>query len=245
MTGPVRLFCLPYAGGSAARIYRDWGRQLPAWIKVMPVELPGRGDRIAQPPIPSAAVLTADALRQVLPHTGEPFALFGHSLGAALVFEMARKLEQGHGRPPVHLFVSGFDPPDLPREPDADYLLPEPQFRERLAELSGTDREVLANEDLMDLLSPVLRADFTAIGQWRYTEGPPLSCPITVFSGLSDPEVTVPSLAGWGRQTTGSCQVRLLPGNHFVINDAPGLLLPFIASQLESTGRATVQERSR
>jgi medium-chain acyl-[acyl-carrier-protein] hydrolase len=241
----LRLFCLPYAGGSAAAIYGRWSRQLDARTEVIPVELAGRGARIAETPVPSAAVMVNDALRAVLPCSQEPFALFGHSLGAVLAFEMARRLEHEYGRPPAHLFVSGFGAPDEPATPDLAYLLPEHEFRDRLRDLSGTPREVLDNDDLMELVLPVLRADFAAIAQWRFSPGPPLSCPVTVFGGLADPEVEVATLAGWQRQTTASCEVRLLPGQHFYINESPDLLLPTVTSRLHSTWPAASHERSR
>jgi len=241
----MRLFCLPYAGGSAVAIYGRWARQLPAGTEVIPVELPGRGSRIGETPVPSAAAMITDALRTVLPYRDEPFALFGHSLGAVLVFEMARRLEHEYGRPPVHLFVSGFGAPDEPVTPDLAYLLPDREFRDRLHALAGTPREVLDNDDLMELVLPTLRADFAAIAQWRYRPGPPLSCPVTAFGGLADPEVAVASLAGWERQSTASCEVRLLPGTHFYINESPDLLLPAIASRLHDTWPVASHERSR
>jgi surfactin synthase thioesterase subunit len=245
MSSPFRLFCLPFAGGSAIRIYSGWKRQLPPGIEVIPLELPGRGTRISETPVPRADALTADALRQVLPWCEEPFALFGHSLGAALAFEMARVLDHQHGRPPAHLLVSGFQAPDAPVPADQAYLLPDPQFRARLRELDGTPREVLDNDDLMDVLLPVLRADFAAIGQWRYRDAPPLSMPITVFGGAADPEVPVPTLDGWRRQTTSSCQVHVLPGNHFFLTEAPGLLLPLVTDRLQRTLPVADHERSR
>lgn len=234
MTAPVRLFCLPFAGGSAVRIYGGWKRRLPASIEVVPLELPGRGTRIGEMPLPRADALVADALRQVLPRSHEPFALFGHSLGAALAFGMARALEHEHGRPPVHLMVSGFQAPDLPAPDDPAYLLPDDQFKARLRDLDGTPPEILDNDDLMELLLPVLRADFAAIGQWRYQESKPLSVPITVFGGESDPEAPPHTLGGWSRQTTSACQVHVLPGNHFFVTDAAEKLLPLVAGCIES-----------
>ena len=245
MSSTMRLFCLPFAGGSAIRIYSSWKRQLPGDIEVVPLELPGRGTRIGETPVPRADALVADALRQVLPWSDEPFALFGHSLGAALAFEMARVLEHQHGRPPVHLLVSGFQAPDTPIPEDQAYLLPDPQFRARLRELDGTPREVLDNDDLMDVLLPVLRADFAAVGQWRYRDAPPLSVPITVFGGAADPEVPVPSLAGWSRQPSSSCQVHVLPGNHFFLTDAPDLLLPLVTDRLHARLPVADHDRSR
>jgi medium-chain acyl-[acyl-carrier-protein] hydrolase len=245
MTGRIRLFCLPYAGGSAQRIYGTWSQRLPDWIDVVPVELPGRGGRIAERPVPLAEALVGDVLRQLLPVTTEPYALFGHSLGAMLAFEAARRLEHDHGRAPAHLMVSGFRAPDEPHQPDQDYRLPDGPFRQRLRELSGTPREVLEHEELMDLLVPVLRADFAAVGRWRYQPSAPLSCPLTVFGGRADAEAPPDTLPGWRRQTSADCQVRLLPGHHFFVNDATNELLPVLADRLTQTWLVAGFERSR
>jgi surfactin synthase thioesterase subunit len=162
-----------------------------------------------------------------------------------LAFEAARRLEHDHDRPPVHLMVSGFQAPDVPREPDLDHLLPDAEFRQRLRELHGTPREVLDHDELMDLLVPVLRADFAAVDGWRYRPVAPLSCPITVFGGLSDPEAPVDTLDGWRRQTTADCQVRLLPGHHFFIHEAADTLLPIVADRLERDRLVAGPGRSR
>ena len=238
MTGPVlRLFCLPYAGGSAAGVYRDWRRALPAGIDVVPVELPGRGTRLGELPYTRVESLLTDVLRAVLPRLDLPFALFGHSLGAILAFEAARRLEHAHDARPERLLVSGYEAPDLDRAPERDHLLPDEQFRERIRRLGGTPPEVLADTGLMDLLLPVLRADLAAAAGYAFRPGAPLSCPVTVFGGLDDPEARPSRLEGWRRQTTGPCAIRLLPGDHFFLHSAADALLPRVAADLAGAGR--------
>ncbi|MGW0811124.1 thioesterase II family protein [Nonomuraea sp. NPDC002799] len=233
----MRLFCLPYAAGSAERVYEGWQPALPAGIEVIPLELPGRGRRFRDRLLPHADALVADALPRVLPFGGEPFALFGHSLGAILAFELARVLEHEHGHVAERLLVSGHDAPDAPRVPNLDYLLPDRRFKARLRELDGTPPVVLENDEVMEVLLPLLRADFSAVGQWEYVPGPPLSCPITVFSGADDPEVDPATLAGWERQSTAGCRVHLLPGGHFFLNEIPDRLLPLVAGGLLGASR--------
>ncbi|MGA5040436.1 thioesterase II family protein [Streptomyces capoamus] len=237
-SGRTRLYCLPYAGGSAPRIYSHWKRRLPAGIEVVPLELPARGTRMRERPLPRVEALVADALRQVLPWPGESFALFGHSLGGILAFELARALEHRHGRPPCRLLVSGARAPDLPRTPSLDFLLPDRQFRDRISALNGTPPQVLEDDELMELFLPVLRADFAAAAQWRYREGRPLSCPITVFGGRADADVPPASLTGWSRQTVADCEVHLLPGGHFFLDEVPGTLVPLVADRLLPVGSA-------
>lgn len=244
---PLRLFCLPYAGGSAARVYHDWQPALPGHVELWPLELPGRGARMAESPCSTVDGLVDDLERTVLPAADGPYALFGHSLGGLLAFELARRMEHAHHRPPQHLIVSGFEAPDLPTEPDLDHLLPDDAFRERLRELSGTPREVLDNDDLMDLLIPVLRADFTASSTYRL--GSPwlrLSCPLTVFGGLDDPEAPPHTLRAWQHRSTGPFRLRLLPGNHFFLHTERTLLIEALTDALGTTGEAdAVRRRER
>ena len=122
------LFCLPYAGGSAMRIYGAWRSALRGQVDVVPVELPGRGARITEPLRTEVTALAEDALGAVLPRLDRPYALFGHSLGALVAFELARRLQHLYRRPAAHLFVSGHGAPQLERVPDDDYKLPLPLF---------------------------------------------------------------------------------------------------------------------
>lgn len=234
MSTRIRLYCLPYAGGSAQRIYDGWQHRLPRHLEVVPLELPARGTRTGERPVTRMGGLVSDVLRQVLPAAGEPYALFGHSLGGTLAFEVARELEQEHGRVPVKLLVSGTRAADADGEPDVDFLLPDDAFLERIRQFGGTPPEVLADDGLMELLLPVIRADFAAAAQWRYRPGPPLSCPITVFGGTRDEQVAADGLAGWGKHTAANCRVHLLPGGHFYVDEMSERLVALVAEELPS-----------
>ncbi|GAA2710487.1 thioesterase II family protein [Micromonospora olivasterospora] len=228
------LFCLPYAGGSAMRIYGRWHRELPDSIEVVPVEYAGRGARIADTPLTSVDAITADIIGVLLGRIDRPYAIFGHSLGALVAFELARRLEHLHGRPATHLFVSGQRAPQLPHPmAQYDYQLPEPEFKERLRELAGTPEEVLANEELLNLVTPVLRADFEAADTYQYRPGPRMSCPLTVYGGADDPEAPPDTLPDWSALTSGPCDVRVLPGQHFFLNDEQATVLKGIVADLE------------
>lgn len=241
----LRLFCLPYAGGSAVRIYQDWEQSLPGFVEVVCVELPGRGARFGELPYTHPEPLINELLRAILPRLDLPFAIFGHSLGGMLGFEIARRLEHDHASPPRWLFVSAFEAPDLPREPDLDHLLPDAAFRARIRELNGTPQEVLEDEGLMQLLYPVLRADFAVADAYSWRPGPPLGCPLTVFGGVDDAEVPPSTLEGWRRQTTGPFALRLLPGDHFFLHTAHDLLLDRLAADLSASRRAPAARASR
>ncbi|SCL14695.1 Surfactin synthase thioesterase subunit [Micromonospora nigra] len=232
------LFCLPYAGGSAMRIYGRWQRQLPEHVEVVPVEIPGRGSRIAEAPLTSVDAIALEVVGTLLDRIDRPYALFGHSLGALVAFELARRLEHLHGRPATHLMVSGHRAPQLP-PPVAgqyDYTLPDSEFKERLRELAGTPEEVLANEELLELVVPILRADFEAADTYQWRPGPRLSCPVTVYGGADDPEAPLDLLPPWSTLTTGPGDVRVLPGGHFFLNDRVADVLKGIAGDLEPAG---------
>ncbi|MFR9674845.1 thioesterase II family protein [Streptomyces sp. TR06-5] len=243
---PLRLFCLPYAGGSAARIYHDWARLLPEHVELWPLELPGRGSRMVETPCSTVDALVDDLVHTALGAIDGPYALFGHSLGGLLAFELARRLEHAHRRPAAHLLVSAFEAPDLPTEPDRDHLLPDDEFRLRLHELAGTPKEVIDNDDLMELLIPVLRADFTAVNTYRL--GSPwlrLNCPLTVFGGLDDPEAPPHTLRAWQHRSTGPFRLRLLPGDHFFLHTEQSLLIDAVLDALDTAEADAGERRER
>jgi surfactin synthase thioesterase subunit len=227
----LRLFCLPYAGGSAA-IFRNWGDFLPPQVLVVPVELPGRGGRLNEPPfvrLPALIDALAEAMRPALQ---SPFALFGHSMGAVIAFELARRLRRQHHAEPQKLFVAGRRAPQLPRTEPITYNLPEDEFIQELHRLAGTPREVLAHGELMQLFIPLLRADFEFIETYEYIPDEPLSCPITVLGGLQDEEVKREWLLLWKEHTTSRCVIRMLPGDHFFIRSSQDVLLRVLAREL-------------
>ena len=227
----LRLFCFPYAGGSAA-MYRSWSESLPWQVEVCPVQLPGRGSRIREPLFTQMTDLVASVAKDVKTYLDKPFAFFGHSMGAIIAFELARLLRQEGHAEPVHLFVSGRSAPQTPCEHPHTYDLPEEEFVQELRRMNGTPAEVLADPELMQFMMPLLRADFEIIQTYAYVDGPPLNCAITAFGGLNDDEVTRDSLEGWRKQTTKATTLRLFPGDHFFIHKVQPSLLRMISSEL-------------
>jgi medium-chain acyl-[acyl-carrier-protein] hydrolase len=227
----VRLFCFPYAGG-AAHIFRQWARRLPEGVEVCAVEPPGRGVRWRERPFTSLGELVAAAGPALLPFMDRHFAFYGHSMGALIAFELARRLREA-GRPePAHLLVSGCRAPQLPDTRDDTYDLPDPEFVEELRRLRGTPPEVLEYEELLRLMLPLLRADFAVAQTYRYSEGPPLGCPLTAVGGLRDEEVTRAHLTPWRELTAGPFSLHMLPGDHFFLRASQDVLLEVIARQL-------------
>lgn len=227
----VRLICFPYAGGTAM-VYRSWAQRLPAEVEVLAVQLPGRASRM-QEPLHFDLPRLIEAMAPVLaPHLEAPFAFFGHSMGAMIAFELARLLRREGRAGPLRLFVSGRSAPQLNRTHAPLHDLPQPELLRELGRLNGTPREVLEHPELMELMLPILRADFSVCDTYEYREEPPLDCPITAFGGLQDAGVPRRNLEAWREQTSGAFTLRMLPGDHFFLHSDESLLLRLLATEL-------------
>ena len=227
----VRLFCFPYAGGSAA-IFRGWAEALPPEIEVCPAMLPGRGSRMRESPSTRLSATVEQLARAITPYLDRPFAFFGHSMGAFIGFELARSLRRQAGVEPAHLFVSGSRAPQLPDPHPLAHDLPDPQFIEYLRGLSGTPEEILGHPELMELMMPLLRADFEAVSTYVCADDAPLGCPVSAYGGLRDLTTRREDLEPWGGQTTGRFVLRMFDGDHFFIHHAAPLLLATLGREL-------------
>ena len=234
----LRLFCFPYAGGSSL-IFRTWASSLPKNIEICPVELPGRGTQMKLPYLMRMEALVEAIAPIILPYLDKPFAFFGHSMGGLLSFELARHLRKEYGKKPVQLFVSASRAPQIPSSKAPIHALPETEFKQELRRLNGTPGSVLENTELMEILIPILRADFAVLETYVYTQEPPLECPITTFGGLEDQEVTLQELEGWTSQTKSTFKLQMFSGDHFFIHSTQSLLLENLTKSLKaSTNRA-------
>lgn len=227
----LRLFCFPYAGGTAL-VYQKWPDILPSSIELCAVRLPGRGARHTERPFTRIEPLVEAAAENLRPYMDRPFALFGHSIGAIISFELARYLRRKHGPEPTHLLVSGRRAPHVPATEPPTYNLPEPEFIEKLRQLNGTPREVIEHAELMQLMIPLLRADFSVAETYSYYEEAPLSCPISAYGGLQDQEVPRENLEAWREHTNAAFVLRMLPGDHFFINQPQSHLTWVVAKDL-------------
>jgi len=230
----LRLFCFPYAGGSSL-IFRTWANSLPKSVEVCPVELPGRGTQMKSSLFTRMEPLVDAIAPIILPYLDKPFAFFGHSMGGLLSFELAQNLRKEHGKKPVQLFVSASRAPQIASPKAPIHALPETKFKEELRRLNGTPASVLENTELMQLLTPILRADFAVLETYVYAQEPPLECPITAFGGLEDQEVSLQELEGWRSQTQNSFQLQMFSGDHFFIHSVQSLLLENLAKYLKAS----------
>jgi medium-chain acyl-[acyl-carrier-protein] hydrolase len=232
----LRLVCLPWAGGGASG-YRDWPAHLPDDVEVVAVQLPGRESRLVEPPVSSMELLVARLAAGLVGQLDRPFALFGHSMGALIAFELAGRL-RSMGREPERLLVSGARAPHLPSRRTRDrHTLPDREFVSTVRELGGMPPEVLGSPDLLDLVLPALRADFALVETYTHRAGPVLHCPISAFGGVDDDDVAPGDLRAWSRHTTGPSRSHLLPGGHFFVNSSRGALLRIVATEVDSGGR--------
>ncbi|MEV5412743.1 alpha/beta fold hydrolase [Thermopolyspora sp. NPDC052614] len=226
-----RLICLPYAGGAAAA-YQIWRWLAPDGLQVCPVELPGRGARFGEDLFQRLTPLVETLADAIAPALDRPFAIFGHSMGALLAFELTRTLRKFGLPEPEHLFVSGAVAPGTPRRERPLHDAPDNEIRRKLRTLGGTPEELLGNDELMELMLPVLRADFAVLETYEYREQAPLAVPITVLAGRSDPVVPVSALRGWRDQSTVPLRLRLFPGGHFYLHDAAADIVRLISDTL-------------
>jgi medium-chain acyl-[acyl-carrier-protein] hydrolase len=220
-TARIRLFCFPYAGGGSV-IYRQWSKEfLRSPIEVVLALLPGRESRVREPSGTRIEQYVEPLAREMSPYLDKPFAFFGHSMGALIAFELARRLRDERGVEPEHLFISGRRSPRIPRRDPYMHDLPEPEFIAEISRMNGTPKEVLEHKELMELMIPLLRADFAVCHSYDYAPGEPLRCPITVFGGTRDDEAPPNEFDRWREETTGDFNVRMLEGDHFFINQPP------------------------
>ncbi|MBD2136114.1 thioesterase [Anabaena sp. FACHB-1237] len=224
----MRLFCFTYAGGNATT-FRTWHHNLPNNIEVCPIEIPGRGRQIKAIPHQKIAPLLTEITDHIIPFLDKPFLIFGYSMGSLISFELCRLLRSQYNLSPLHLLVAARRAPQFPPEKPLISHLPNDQFIVELSKFNGTPQVILDNPELMEIFLPVIRADFTLLESYNYTEKAPFDFPITAFGGLQDPEVSHNALQAWEVQTNASFCLKMLPGDHFFINSAKKPLLQYIS----------------
>ena len=227
----VRLFCFPYAGGGAS-IFNTWPRGLPAEVEVVGVQPPGREGRIAETPIANLHELADALVRELTPQLDRPFAFFGHSNGGLMAFEVIRRLRRAGGPLPRLLVASGRPAPQLELDDPPIHALPYDEFIAELRRFKGTPDEILENEEIMELLEPLIRADFSLGETYRYDPEPPLDLPVTAFGGERDDEVPREKVEAWREQTTADFRVQMFPGDHFFLNGDREMVLQALTHEL-------------
>jgi medium-chain acyl-[acyl-carrier-protein] hydrolase len=229
----LRLFCFHHAGGSTG-IFHNWQNDLPAQVEIYPVQLPGRGLRLREPFFLRIDALIPALTQALLSFLECDFAFFGHSMGAEIAFELARALHAGYNMEPKCLFVSGRKAPQLPGTERDVYKLPDDEFIAYLKKLNGTPEELLSDQEMLDFMLPIIRADFELVHSYCYLTGPKLSCPIKALGGLTDEHVSKESLLLWAEQTTGPFSLSMMQGGHFFFQESRKEFMSLLSAELRA-----------
>ncbi len=215
----IKLFCFPYAGGSAM-IYYKWKQYFNTEIEVIPIELAGRGKRIHEALYPDVEAMINDVYEIVYPQIDQsPFALFGHSMGGMVVYYLAQKLIAVNGLLPMHLFISSRGAPHV-KQPEEKkiHLLDKSQFINEVIDLGGTSSEVFQHQELVETFLPVLRNDFKLAETDFDDKITPLNIEMSVLLGEEE-ELTIAQSMGWKKHTTKKCDFHYFNGGHFYLHD--------------------------
>lgn len=224
-SSPRRLICLPHAGASAS-YYHAFSKALCRSVDVVVIQYPGRQDRYTERCRESIVELADEITTVVRPLADHPLTFFGHSMGAMLAFEVARRLET-EGIVLTGLFASGRQAPDVQRD-EGIHLRDDEGLIAKVRALSGTDAQLFENDELVRMVLPAIRSDYKAVETYRYQPGPDLRCPIFALIGADDPQVTVDEAKAWARHTSGEFRLSMFSGGHFYLNSC----LPEVVGQL-------------
>ncbi len=227
----IQLFCLPHAGGGSA-VYHRWRRWLPAEIGLLPVKLPGREGRFQEAAVDRMSAMIDALWQHVVPTIRAPFALYGHSMGGMIAFELARRLS-AEGTCPAYLFVSACRAPHLMSRERTLHTLPDGAMIEALVRDYGRGGQ--AGEDelaMMGALAATIRADLKLLETYEYQAGPPLACPICAISATEDQMVSAAQVNEWRTHTAGGFSLRTVPGHHFFLRDEESFLARLVSGKL-------------
>ncbi|WP_395375884.1 thioesterase II family protein [Marinicella sp. W31] len=232
----LRLFCFPYAGGNGST-YSSWVDVLPDDVEVFTIELPGRSYRFTEPAYRDMQNLVEDLMQSFPSLTNKPYILIGHSLGSRVAFELMYRCKQAGIKGPEHFIASGSPAPHINEDKKGIYKLPKEEFIEELRKLNGTPEEILKNDELMALSMPSIRADFELSETYTYTGSEKFDCPITVFYGDEDKEISLQKIEAWEDIFTRPISIHSIPGGHFFIEDNATFVLekiqPIISNVLD------------
>jgi medium-chain acyl-[acyl-carrier-protein] hydrolase len=216
---PLRLWCVPFAGGGAA-VWHVWAAALAGLTELVAVRAPGRENRVGEPPLVNLWDYVASLVEQIAPYAHEEYAMCGHSLGALVVFELVRALRvRGLGLPRA-LIVCGARAPHHPPDLPLLHKLPRDQFIVAVEERYGAiPSEIRDHPEFLDLLLPTLRADLEMYETYQHPIGRPVDVPLLALGGDSDTVVSPSEVFDWQAHTSGAFEAEIVPGGHFFPQD--------------------------
>jgi surfactin synthase thioesterase subunit len=221
------LFCLPYSGGGAS-IYRPWRGRLKPAIDVALASMPGREERLSEP----LRISPPEMARAIAEQANRPYAIYGHSLGARIGFEVIRELARMGAPLPVAFYPAAALPPDVDSPITRAVLLPDDEFLATLIDQLGTPAELASSAELRSMFLPVLRHDFRWSYEYRYQQGPPLPVPIVALAGERDRAAPAAAMRGWQRMTSAGFRLRTVPGGHLFLLEEGARLCAMLAGDL-------------
>ncbi|WP_431970280.1 thioesterase II family protein [Nocardia sp. bgisy134] len=232
------LVCFPPGGGSAAA-YRELALEFGSGVAVLAVQYPGRQDRLGEAAVPDLHALAERIAGELLgrgPWSG--LALFGHSMGATLAYETARRLE-ARGQELAALFVSGRPAPSFVEHRRLHLESDEALIAdlERLAADPAPIALLRTEPGLADLVLPAVRSDYQAVETYRHRHGEPLACDLAALVSTDDPTTTPEQADGWRAFTSGAFARETFPGGHFYLDEHVGAVSDFVARQLDDPAR--------
>jgi pyochelin biosynthesis protein PchC len=206
-------------------------RSMRGSATVLAVQYPGRQDRRAEEPIGNIAMLADHIHKALRPHPAQRLVFFGHSMGAVVAYEVARRMARRDDTAPARLVVSGRRAPTRHRV-EGLHLRDDAGIVAELKGLSGTDLSLLEDEEVRTMILPAVRSDYRAIETYVHTPGPPLTCPITAFVGDRDPYATVEEVRDWGARTAGAFDLEVFEGGHFYLTSRPSEVIARLTALL-------------
>jgi medium-chain acyl-[acyl-carrier-protein] hydrolase len=231
----IKLFCFPYAGGSSV-IFNKWKQYLDNNIELIPIELAGRGKRIHEALYKDVSDAIEDVYRLVSNEINcSRYALFGHSMGGMISYQLSQKLKENNYPSPEHIFFSGRNAPHIKRLDEKKYhLLGDEEFKKGIIDLGGTPPELFEHPELMELFLPLLKNDFKlAETDIHNGEIHPFDCNITVLLG-KDEDLTTDQCDGWKKHTKKLCTIHYFEGGHFFLHDETKQIVRLINNALLS-----------
>lgn len=232
----IKLFCFPYAGGSAA-IYNKWESLLDSKIILKPIELPGRGKRIKESPLKTLKEIVDDTFDIIKSEilNGEEYAFFGHSMGALIVHELLEKIYLKKMPKPSHVFFSGKGAPQVKREKRNYYLMDDETFKKEIMKLGGTPPNFFEYPELVEIFLPVLRNDFK-IAETEIHDNDMTTKNVNITALFGESEcLTKEQMEGWKSYSNGDCSLIFYEGGHFFIHNHTKEIVKMINTKLFSS----------
>ena len=231
----ARIITFPYAGAGAVA-YHSWASLLPENIELISIQYPGRGGLFDVSPRTSIEDLSAESYETVVSFADDPYIIFGHSMGALVAYQTILSLRRDCQSLPKSFFVSACESPlsnsGLTRNL---HKLPDDEFLDGIMSYGGMPEEIMQSTDMLSYVLPLLRADMTALETWRCPKEPSLNIPIVALGGNNDRLVDKIQLKRWSEFTNSKFTQRILPGDHFFIQNQLPDILDIVVSELEKT----------